>query len=437
MRKQYHRVRRGREGLDVRGGRPSARLVAPTAIAAAAMMLSVAGCSASSSDSSATTSSSTSSTVGGGPVPSKYRPLYEGVSAQLDAFGRTLGRMPAVGGTASRRPVAGAELLTANGNRLSALLGPSTMPSVELSLDRLKALGVGGVTIGIKVPMLLPSFSPDAGAYADFYAAVARQVRARGMTVSVELGALFCGTVYAQCSNPFGGSFDTFVSDTVAQARIVLSRVRPTYLTLFAEPDTEAKLTGDAELDTPTGAARAASDIVAAIGPHPATEIGAGAGTWLPPSFASAIAAEPVDYLDTHIYPVGTQEGANAAAAARIAEQAHKPLVVDEVWLYKSDQPGLGTSAGGAEQVFRQDVFSFWEPLDARFLQDISTWADKANVAYVSAFWSWRFFAYLTWTPPLDAAPFAQLDAAFNRVLVPALEGGSVTAVGKRWGGHA
>jgi len=40
------------------------------------------------------------------------------------------------------------------------------------------------------------------------------------------------------------------------------------------------------------------------------------------------------------------------------------------------------------EQVFRQDTFSFWEPLDARFLAITANWARKAGAVYVSAFWS-------------------------------------------------
>lgn len=414
--------------------RPIVRASAVVAtIAVVVATVSAAGCNGSELSPSPT-SSTNPPLPGAGAVPSSYRSLYDHVSSQLNAFSQALAATPASGAASGSKPVAGAELLVANGNRLTGLLAPTTMQLVSTTLDRLKALGVGGITLGIKVPMLLTSFTADAGRYADFYATVADEIRARGMVVSVELGALFCGTVYATCTNPFGGSYQAFVSDTSTQARIVLDRVKPTYLTLFAEPDTEAKLTGIAELDTPVGAARAVSDILAAIGPHSGTEIGAGAGTWLPTTFATAIAAQPVDYLDTHIYPVGAPEGANAAAIAGIARHAHKPLVVDEVWLYKSAQPGLDTSLGGAEQVFRQDFFSFWEPLDARFLQTTAAWARKAGVSYVSAFWSWRFFAYLTWSPALDAAPYPELTAAFNRVLMPALADHVATRVGRQWG---
>ncbi len=365
------------------------------------------------------------------PVPARYQSLYGRISSNLGAFARAVAAMPTVGRTGKRQPpVPGAELLAANGNRLSALLTPNNMQLVDTSLDRLKKIGVKGVTLGIKVPMLLSSFTPDASRYANFYATVAAHARARGMVVSVELGALFCGTVFARCSDPFGHSYQTFVADTAAQAAIVIKRVKPTYLTLFSEPDTEAALIGVHTLDTPAGAAAALADIVRRMGPRGSTRIGAGAPTWLPPSFARAIVAEPVDYLDTHIYPAAAQQGANAVAIARIAGDAHKQLVVDEEWLYKNLTSGGPT---GAEQDARQDLFSFWEPLDQQFLDTTAAWARKAGASYVSPFWSWQFFSYLDWTPTLDGESYPQLTAAFSGVLAPALANGTTTALGRQW----
>ncbi len=369
------------------------------------------------------------------PVPAKYRALYDAVNGELNAFDHAVTAMrpekPLV--RSQGPPTAGVELLAANGNRLSALLQPGALNLVDLSLDRFRALGVGGVTLGIKLPMLLSSATPEADRYLNFYATVANHIRARKMALSVELGALFCGTVYAVCTNPFAGSFTTFVTETVLQARIVIKRLHPDYLTLFSEPDTEAELTGARRLDTPAGAAQAVAEILARIGPRGRTRVGAGAPSWLPTSFARAIAAQRIDYLDTHIYPVGPQEGANAVAIAAIARQAHKPVVADEVWLYKTDNPGAVGGAGGADQVFRQDMFSFWQPLDARFLATTATWARKARAVYVSAFWSWQFFTYLTWTSALDADSYTQLTSAFAPPLTRALLDRQSTVPGVSW----
>lgn len=400
-----------------------------------ALVMGMAACSGTGKrPAAATSSSATATTAAPAPaVPANYRQLYDTISRQLDTYDRTIAAMPPAA-TGAKPPVAGAELLAANGNRLAALLRPDTIVLVDESLDRLKALQVGGVTLGIKVPMLLGSVTPEAGRYADFYATVADHARARGLVVSVELGVLFCGTVFAQCTDAVAGSYRAFVDDTAAQARIVLDRVRPDFLTVLAEPDTEAKLTGVSVLATPDGAARAVGDVLAAAGPRGAARIGAGAGTWLPTSFAQAIAAQPVDYLDAHVYPANAQSAANAVALAGVARRAGKPLVIDEAWLYKTDQPGIAGGPAAAETVFRQDVFSFWQPLDARFLATTFTWARKAGAAYVSAFWSWQFFTYLAWTPQLDAAPYQQLVAAFDRAVAPTLTTSATTDIGGQWG---
>ena len=120
-------------------------------------------------------------------------------------------------------------------------------------------------------------------------------------------------------------------------------------------------------------------------------------------------------------------------AKAAVLAESRKPLVVDEVWLYKSAAPGLTGSGGAPEQVFRQDMFSFWEPLDARFLATTAAWARKAGAVYVSAFWSWEFLTYMTWTPALDSAPYPQLTSAFSRTLTQALADGDTTALGRQW----
>lgn len=367
-------------------------------------------------------------------MPAKYGSLYDAVGANLNGFTNAIAAMPQPRRKGpGRSPIAGAELLAANGNRLSALLAPGNMALVDASLDRLHALGVRGVTLGIKVPMLLRSFSPDAQRYADFYATVADHIRARKMTVAVELGSLFCGTALAACANPFAGSYQAFVGDTAEQARIVIARLHPDFLTLISEPDTEAELTGVGVLDTPAGAARAVGDILARIGRHGRTRIGAGSGTWLPTSFAQAIAGKPIDYLDTHIYPAGPQEGANAVAIAAIARRAHKPLVADEVWLYKIAEPELGSGVNAAEEDSLQDLFSFWEPLDARFLATTADWARKAGALYVSPFWSWQFFTYLTWTPTLDVTPYPELSALFGAYATQAVDDGATTGLGEQW----
>ena len=395
--------------------------------------LVVTACSSSGSSATPTTqqSSTTASNQPASPVPSQYRVLFEQLSSELDGYASAVASMPTLATPATAPPVPGTELLVANGNRLSSLLQPGTMTAVDQSLDSLRRLGVGGVTLGIKLPMLLPAFGPDSSAYTSFYATVADHARARGLKISVELGALFCNTPYANCNYQFPGSLSGFAAMTAQQAQIVVSRIHPDYLTVLAEPSTEAALTRIADFGTPSGAASYVQQVLSALGPHPGTLIGAGGSTWEPLNFDQALLAEPIDYLDTHLYPIGANEVSALIDQAQLAHQAGKPIVADEVWLYKTTTPNSAPTASTA--VMRLDNFSFFEPLDARFLAITGQWARKAGAAYVSAFWGSHFFAYVDWTPQLDTLSYAQLSQQINTAYVQAAQAGQTTEPGRSW----
>lgn len=406
------------------------------ALAIVGLLASACSSSGGGSDAAPTTappSSTTSTTAHAAPVPvpAKYRDLYDTLSTNLDAYQVAIDAMPAVkaGGPA---PVLATELLPANGNRLEALLQPNTLAVVDVWLDQLQSLGFGGVTLGIKEPMLLPDLGPDSAAYRTFFAAVAEKVRARDMTLDVELGELFCGTVYAKCSYTYNGSRDDFVAATVAQARIVIDRVKPDNLTILAEPTTEATLAGVDAFNTVAGTAAFVRDVLAGIGDRRSTKVGAGAATWLDPSYNEAILREPVDYLALHIYPLNPRIMGNLVKDTALARDAGIPIVADEVGLYKTDGSESATPAT-ADRIFRLDTFSFFEPLDARFAEITAEWAKKAGATYVSPYWAGQMFSYLDWTGELDALPYPKLAAAFNTKVAPALQAGKVSGLGQAW----
>jgi len=213
---------------------------------------------------------------------------------------------------------------------------------VEGELDAFQRLGVTGVTIGIKLPLLLSQYTPRAANYADFYAAVARQARERGFTIDVELGGLFCGTAFSTCSYNYPSTVAGWAQLSAEQAKIVIARVHPDFLDILSEPNTEANLTKIPALETQAGVVEFINDTLAGIGAHRSTEIGAGAASWFPISYDEAIARTGVNVLVEHIYPLSPQISATIVATAELANQVHKPIVADEVWLYK------GTTTLGA-----------------------------------------------------------------------------------------
>jgi len=365
------------------------------------------------------------------PVPAEYQSLYDGLSANLNGYATALASTKRAGPT--RPPIQGAELLSANGNRFAQLLDPRTMTGVEHELDALRRLGVRGVTLGIKLPLLLATYLPDADRYASFYASVANKARAAGMKVSVELGAPFCGTVFANCDYQWPSTIDEFAALTATQAQIVIDRVRPDYLTIVSEPSTEAALTRLADFDTPEGTDRYVRGVLDGITHRRKTEIGAGAASWLPIAYDELIVRESIDYLVTHIYPATARTGETLVSTAALAREHHKVLVVDEVGLYKTVTAPNTSGVAQSEDAFRLDRFGFFAPLDERFLATTRAWARKAGVVYESAFWSGQLFSYLTWTPELDALGYRRLAVRANQAVVAAMDTGAVTAGGRAW----
>ncbi len=364
-------------------------------------------------------------------VPAQYQSLYAGLSAQLDGYQAAITAMPSLDGGSSTPLVAGAELLEANANRGSSLLKPGVLSAVSRDIDHFRAIGITGLTLGIKLPYLLSSYTgADAARYLSFYETVAGMIRNRGMTIDVELSAAFCGTAYDSCTYTFPDTVSGFAAITAQQAQIVIQNIHPNYLTLISEDTTDAALTKDPTLDTVAGATEFVSATLQAIGSHPGVAVGAGAATWQPPAFNQALLTLPIDYLDLHIYPIGPTEVANLVADSEMARVAHIPLVADEAWLFKTIAP---TGDPTSTTVYRLDNFSFFSPLDTRFATITQEWARKAGVSFDSAFWSWQLFGYSTWTPALDTASYAQLSSTSDLAALQAMVAGEVTPVGHAW----
>ena len=106
--------------------------------------------------------------------------------------------------------------------------------------------------------------------------------------------------------------------------------------------------------------------------------------------------------------------------------------MADEVGFYKTDEAGQSGTAT-ADAIYRLDRFSFFEPLDIRFITITAEWAKKAGAAYLSPFWSGELFAYLPWTPALDAMRFAALDQTSNQAIAAAFRADKVTSYGRTW----
>jgi hypothetical protein len=223
--------------------------------------------------------------------PGEFRDLHDALEAKLATFDRSLDAR--WDGTPYAVSFA-AELLTANGNRGRQLLAAQTLTSVRLELDRLHALGLTAVTVAIPFPLLYPRFLAWNGTTNDFqglvafFSTVAQEVHARGMKLAVESGVLFPSFYSAGSGLNVEGYYPTlsaveFVSGRASVISTIVERIGPDIINVGSEPDTEARLSGQAFLRTPAGFAGMVRRFVEQLAAGGLTNVPvvAGSGTWL------------------------------------------------------------------------------------------------------------------------------------------------------------
>jgi len=361
------------------------------------------------------------------PVPEEYQALYASLEASLESFQDYLDQR-SDGATSST--VFAAELLVANGNRGDVLLQPATMIGVKLYLDRFQELGVQGVTVAISFPLLSPDF-PRSAEYLRFFQEVAQEIHGRGLKMLVESGPVFPDPEYSGVQV----DFSRFTTESYFQAKreqllLIAREVRPDYLAISGEPTTEKMLTG---LSFPPAeyaafAQETADDIDRSTG----ILVGAGAGTWEDPAYIRAFIASPsLDFINMHVYPLSSAYDnylQRAVDWAELARASGKKLVMGESWLYKASPPEV---AKPYQEIYRRDVFSFWEPLDTRFIEAIAGLAHYQGFEYVSLFWANYFFSYLDYDEATKNLSAVELMSLANQAASKSIVAGNFSRTGE------
>lgn len=364
-------------------------------------------------------------------VPSKYQGEYTALQGFLNAFNSSLGPYP----TSMTGFIFATELLPANGNRGPALLQPNNLASVATNLNALQAMGVQGVTIAIGYPLLDPSF-PNSAQYLSYFEQVVSMVHARGMKVLIESQILFANTPYSPLTFDWSSlPYSQYITNHIAQDQLIINQIHPDYLELGVEADTEAYLTGYAQLDTPSGWTSYMEQLLSSLNKGN-TKLVAGAATWLGASFLTGFANDSnLDMISTHVYPIYGDNLQTLLAIGKLAQQNNKRLVIDEAWEEKVLQPATGhagTGIGGPS-ITQQDVFAFWSPIDSRFLTLLAKFGHIYPVAFFSPFDEEYFFAYLNWTPSLDTQGYFQLKTQLDPLFAQNMESNTLTPTGRAY----
>jgi uncharacterized protein (TIGR03437 family) len=374
-------------------------------------------------------------------VPDIYSDLYTQLSGDLSTFSTTINHV----WDGSTSPVIFAGQLTgANANNGERMLTPSAMADIQTQLLVLKAVGVQAVSVEVSFPMLYEPFldSVQSGyqnQFTTFYASVAAAVRAQGFKLIVEIQSLDNGLTQLQSNQIIsalpafyepGGkpmSFSSYIAARATAAATVVQTMKPDYVVLQEEPDTEEYNTGQ-----PVGQVEGSTEMLnstyaAVAGLVPGMKIGAGFGTWLGSyqlfanSFtqtacgvAQPCVTTPLDFLDIHLFPIiqnaidcspgnqcpsgSSNFQSNTMAVIETANAAGMHMTISQCWLRKvRDSEWMILNNGGAIEEARE-AYSFWEPLDASFLQIVYDLANYQGMYWVAPFNTQNWSAYLTWS---------------------------------------
>lgn len=367
-------------------------------------------------------------------IPAEFQDLHADLATAIEAFA------DAVPPATERGPVVfSTELAHADANRLQDLLAPTSLTGALLAVDRLADAGVEAVTINISYPMLYLPFHGDAGeywSYLGFYRTVASAARQRGLKIIVKSGALLATDPrIAQFYRSIEG-VEAYKAGRLDVATTIVRELQPDYLTLQAEPDVEESQTGQ-----PVGSLEGAHDLVSYLvtglwlrGAVTAS-LGAGAGTWHNDFYELAqnlLALPGLSYLDVHLYPINRDFLWRALIVADAAHLAGKDVAMSETWLYKVRDAELVVSGALFTELISRDTFSFWEPLDRRFVAVMTRLAVSKRFAFLSFFWSKYLFSYLDYADTFFLTP-DQLLSLSQVASTQAMLAGRLTTTGEMY----
>ena len=364
-------------------------------------------------------------------IPSKYVDEYISLENILNKFNSTLGQRS----SSDKSLTFATELLPANGNRGTDLFRASNLASVALNLNALQHMGIQGVTIAIGYPLLDPAF-PNSAQYVSYFKQVVSMVHNRGMKVLIESQILFANTPYSPLTYDWASlSYSQFVINHIAQDQLIIDQIRPDYLEIGVEADTEAYLSGYTQLNTPAGWTSYIQALLSSLNKGD-TKLVAGVATWLGTSYLGFANDPRLDLISTHVYPIYGNNLPTLIALGKIAQENGKELVIDEAWAEKVLQPVTGRGAGtgiGGPLVTQQDVFSFWSPIDKQFLTLMGKFAQIYPVQFFSPFSEEYFFAYLNWTSTLDSQGYFQLKTQLDPVVMGNMASSILTQTGEAY----
>jgi len=342
-------------------------------------------------------------------------------------------------------------------------------------LDGLQALGIRSVKFAIQFPVLYKPYyeaangANDPAGYTNtfnFYVNLCALLRERGIKIIIPIGDLVSPdpTVANYETNL---TFAQFVAGRSVINQTVAKHLKPDYLLLQSEPDTEANNLPPTLGNQFTNAvadmnmlSTFLSDLQAAGLRSTNMIIGAGCGTWQQDftNFVTGFTTlAGLDLLSIHVYQITVHTNAahfvnHLERVLQMADAAHQTntihprgmrIGISECWLKKvsAEEETLNTTTG---QILNgRNVYSCFAPLDREFHLCMVKAAYDERMDFIEPFWSQYYFSYLDYDQMQPYVQFLasqgdsqdQIGAALqntNQALVlPALAAGQQTAAAR------
>jgi len=108
-------------------------------------------------------------------------------------------------------------------------------------------------------------------------------------------------------------------------------------------------------------------------------------------------------------------------------------LLLSETWLYKVWDRELGTATAAAAELFARDVFSFWSPLDQRFIEAMVKLSHLLKIELCSFFWMQYLYAYVEYDEQKNAMKPNQLFALVNTEAAKNIYSNTLSPTGKKY----
>lgn len=287
--------------------------------------------------------------------------------------------------------------LAANGNAGEALLARTAQRTARDYLDGIQAAGCRAVGLQIQQPLLDEEF-PRQAEYLEFYKWAVTEARRRGLVVYTETSPAFAGTIWSGVAWDWGDRAG-HIQRRIAQACKIVLELKPDYLSVTHEPDTERAITGHTLTTADCLGMIAAVAACRDAGGSP-TQIGGGLPVTAKWADLEPYGSSQADFVTIHLYTAALMERLQLVNGfSRLVDYASRlqlPVIVGEGGLFKAYPPELAGDPLHVAELYQRDPYETWESLDALAVEAFDYAGKCANILLVNWFWSFAAFAYYT-----------------------------------------